>query len=225
MHHSSRQATGSERTPSRFGPSVSVTSLLLGVGLLLAWPSPMVAQEYEVPEVSVATHAGLEDLVEPSGRAVLAGELAARWEVGFEIALGAELSYRDHEPYSSCPVLLHQRPPEKGCDPLVHLGPFEQLRFWTAYLEPRWRFHLSSLNLRPFLGGRVGPVWWAPRLDEPGRDGFEVAATGGIEYRPTSTIGVELSGLYGNVSRVEDPPFPIEWSTRSRIRAGLRLHF
>lgn len=225
MYHSCRWATGHQPPPlpSRLG--IPVTSLLLGLGLFVAQPSASPAQQYEVPELNVATYAGLEELVEPSGRTVLAGELAARWDVGFEVAVGVELSYRDHEPHRPCAVPLHERGPEASCPPFRHLGPFEQVRFWTVHLEPRYRLPVSLLNLRPFLGGRIGPVWWAPRLDEPGRNGFEVAATGGIEYRLGSTVGVELSGLYGRVSRVEDPPFPVEWRDRSRVGAGVRLHF
>lgn len=107
--------------------------------------------------MSAAAHAGLEDPVEPAGRALLSAEVAARWDVGFELAAGMDFSHRDHEPYRTCAVPLHERASDR-CPPLVHLGPFEQLEFWTLHLEPRYRFGVPALGLHPFLGARLGLV-------------------------------------------------------------------
>lgn len=224
---SSRTPGSAARAPpvSRDAGRVALKTALLLAVLLPASPRSGQAQRYEVPEVSAGWQVGVEELVDPGGRALWAGEVAARWDVGFELALGVDFSYRAREPVETC--VLPLRNGREGCPTPEPLGPFEQLRFWTIHLEPRYRAEFPSVGLRPFLGGRAGPAWWTERLDEPGRSGVELAAVGGVEYRPTSDVGLEVSALYGTVSRGRAPGLGTEttWEERTSLRAGVRVHF
>lgn len=175
----------------------------------------------EVPEFSLAARGGVEHQPDENrSKAVLSAEGAARWDIGVEVGLGLDLSYRDREP-SVCRA--------GGCVGGEEFGPFEKLDFWTVYLEPRYRLALQRLKLHPFLGGRIGLVRWVDEGRRRGevitRSGRELAVVAGVEYRTIRRVSLEVSGLWGSLKQSRTPHSLSDTFDRWALRGGVRVHF
>lgn len=194
--------------------------VLVAVVLFTTLPTDARGQE---PAFSASLTGGAENLVESQAGAVLAGDVAARWNVGLELSVGSDLKYLSKLSFGcdfGCAVNREE-----------DLSPFERVQFWTVHLEPRLRVRIPSLQLRPFVGGRIGVANFVsdgspdrePRF--PREWGAEYGVVAGLEYAVFDRIGLEVSGLYGTVTKPRTRHAVTQTFDRTAVRGGVRIHF